>query len=257
MGCGACAFGHRSIAHAVADGKRAAWDIHGALTGTDIGVTLASAWVELEELDATREPMSRSVNRRELPLFAAPPADPFSSSALGDYADVLRESTRCLDCTALPFVDDGCTRCGKCVPACPTNALTVRDDAPVAIVNVDLCTRCGACVRECPDSAISMVRAIGKCASPWMESHRRYRSSDRSHLRRSTKSRSSRVKHPSCRRTWVTCRRWGCPDRGAARLDQLSAEAQVPLPFAAARRSRPSVALSARTVSTTKLSSVR
>ncbi|HZO20034.1 MAG TPA: FAD-dependent oxidoreductase, partial [Gemmatimonadaceae bacterium] len=33
---GACAFGHRTIAHAVADGKRAAWEMHAGLTGTRV-----------------------------------------------------------------------------------------------------------------------------------------------------------------------------------------------------------------------------
>src|SRR6185437_11726225 len=94
---GACTFGHRSIAHATADGKRAAWSIHGALTGRAV-TALATP-----PLDAG--------------AHAPPAADPFSASAARPDAEMQREATRCFDCSVLPVVDEQCTSCGRCVSA--------------------------------------------------------------------------------------------------------------------------------------------
>ncbi|HEX6965918.1 MAG TPA: FAD-dependent oxidoreductase [Gemmatimonadaceae bacterium] len=160
---GACALGHRSIAHAVADGKRAAWQMHAALTGVQIRVQLASAWVEVNDRD-------RTLTQRALATPRAAPERPGVSERHGAgtptaaYADeMLRQATRCYDCTVLPVVDDSCTRCGACVTACPVGAFTLIPDAGEhAELRFDQepCTRCGICVEHCPEGAIAMVRAV-------------------------------------------------------------------------------------------------
>jgi formate dehydrogenase (NADP+) beta subunit len=160
---GACAFGHRTIAHAVADGKRAAWQIHSALTKCAVHTVVSSAWVELGEDEWDGERAARAIATRRIDLAASTvsPADPFSSSAMRDQQEIVREASRCFDCSVLPVITDDCTRCGKCVSGCPERALSFsNDELPVITVDPSQCTRCGACVEMCPPGAIAMARAI-------------------------------------------------------------------------------------------------
>ena len=160
---GACAFGHRTIAHAVADGKRAAWQIHAALTKSVVRTVVSSAWIELGEGEWDGERAARAIAARRIDVAAstAPPADPFSSSALRDVQEIGREASRCFDCTVLPVVGDDCTKCGKCVSGCPEHALSFSsDEVRMVVVDSAQCTRCGACVEMCPPGAIAMARAI-------------------------------------------------------------------------------------------------
>jgi len=160
---GACAFGHRTIAHAVADGKRAAWQIHAALTKSVVRTVVSSAWIELGEDEWDGERAARAIAARRVDNAAstAPPADPFSSSALRDVQEIVREASRCFDCTVLPVIGDDCTKCGKCVSGCPEKALSFSsDEIRIVVVDSAQCTRCGACVEMCPPGAIAMARAI-------------------------------------------------------------------------------------------------
>jgi formate dehydrogenase (NADP+) beta subunit len=160
---GACAFGHRTIAHAVADGKRAAWQIHAALTKSVVRTVMSSAWVELaeEEWDGERSARAIAARRIDVAASSAPPADPFSSSALRDQQEIVREASRCFDCTVLPVIGDDCTKCGKCIGGCPEKALSFSgEEIKLVIVDPAACTRCGACVEMCPPGAIVMARAI-------------------------------------------------------------------------------------------------
>lgn len=158
---GACAFGHRSVAHATADGKRAAWDIHGTLTGQPVRVAIAAAWVEADDWDAGRAALSLGTPPADGASHPAPTVDPFSAAAARPAAEMAREATRCLDCTVLPVVDDACTSCGKCVSVCPEGAFRMDAGPPKQLhLDADLCTRCGLCVARCPEDAIAMLRAV-------------------------------------------------------------------------------------------------
>ncbi|HEX6536889.1 MAG TPA: FAD-dependent oxidoreductase [Gemmatimonadaceae bacterium] len=157
---GACAFGHRSIAHATADGKRAAWRIHAALTGVPVRVALMSAWVEVDDWDTTRAERAIATPRGTPPA-AAPPTDPFSPGVVRDAPEMARQAERCFACAVLPVVDESCTHCGKCVRACPEGALAIVAGPPERLrLDQELCTRCGACVPSCPDGSIAMLRAV-------------------------------------------------------------------------------------------------
>jgi len=158
---GACALGHRSIAHAAADGKRAAWHIHSVLTREPIRIVVSAAWVEADDWSAEDAPRALVAHRIDMPISAAPPADPFSSSALRDAQEVAHEAERCFDCTVRPLVEDAlCTRCGKCVGACPVGAFAIVGDPKELVFDEAHCHRCGACVGACPESAIALARAI-------------------------------------------------------------------------------------------------
>jgi formate dehydrogenase beta subunit len=157
---GACAFGHRSIAHAVADGKRAAWHIHATLMRQPLRIAVASAWVEVDDWDETRAAHALEAQRADL-THAPPPADPFSSASVRAGDDMVREASRCFDCTVAPVVDESCTACGKCVSVCPEDAFSIVAGPPKQLrLDQDVCTRCGLCVQKCPEGAIAMLRAV-------------------------------------------------------------------------------------------------
>lgn len=168
---GACAFGHRSIAHAVADGKRGAWQIHAALTGQRVSAATASAWVEVESWDPKRAPRAVATPRGSPSAGSLPPIDPFGgplppvdpftgdSSTAAERA--VREAARCFDCSVHPHVDESCTNCGKCVSVCEPGALSLTAGPPALLqLDQDVCTRCGACVHACPEGSIAMLRAV-------------------------------------------------------------------------------------------------
>ncbi|MGQ0713223.1 MAG: FAD-dependent oxidoreductase [Gemmatimonadaceae bacterium] len=152
---GACAFGHRSIAHAVADGKRAAWEIHASLVGARVTTMFASAWVEANgRRKADRTAADR---RRALPLLEPPPIDPFAPASSRAASRAGEEAARCFDCSQIPIVVRECTSCGGCVESCPTGAITLADKQ--LAIQAELCNRCGVCVSGCPEEALTMLRA--------------------------------------------------------------------------------------------------
>jgi ferredoxin len=59
-------------------------------------------------------------------------------------------------------IDPGCTTCGACSAACPTNALTLVEDTERVELWHDarLCTGCNVCARVCPEDVVRVERAI-------------------------------------------------------------------------------------------------
>jgi len=152
---GACAFGHRSIAHAVADGKRAAWEIHAALTGARLTTRFASAWVEAS--GRPRPDRGPADRRRALPLLEQPLSEPFAPASARAATRAGEEAARCFDCAQVPVVTGECTSCGRCAERCPTGAITLVDGRPA--IAADICNRCGLCIDACSDDALTMLRA--------------------------------------------------------------------------------------------------
>ena len=58
--------------------------------------------------------------------------------------------------SSMKLYRDKCLGCEECVIACPCNAVTMRDGAPVF---GDACNLCGACVETCPSGAIERPAA--------------------------------------------------------------------------------------------------
>ena len=54
----------------------------------------------------------------------------------------------------LQFISEHCTSCGKCVPACPAGALSLKSGA--LAVDREKCTACGACADACWPGALSI-----------------------------------------------------------------------------------------------------
>jgi NAD-dependent dihydropyrimidine dehydrogenase PreA subunit len=52
-----------------------------------------------------------------------------------------------------------CTRCGKCVSECLTQAVDLIDSFPV-ITRPEDCSYCGLCEEICPQNAISLSYSI-------------------------------------------------------------------------------------------------
>lgn len=152
---GACVFGHRSIAHAVADGKRAAWEIHAAMMGLRVTATFASAWVEVSSNGNGRS--HPSGRRRALPLIETPPIDPFAPTTPRAAERAAAEASRCLQCARIPVLIGECSTCSKCVEVCPTGAVSLVESG--LAIDPELCHRCHACVDACPDGSLAMLKA--------------------------------------------------------------------------------------------------
>ena len=57
---------------------------------------------------------------------------------------------------ALPEIDAAaCTRCGRCVTACPERVLTLTDEG-LRFIRPEACTYCGLCETLCPEQAVAL-----------------------------------------------------------------------------------------------------
>ncbi len=72
-----------------------------------------------------------------------------------------------------------CTRCGRCVEACPVLAMElVLDNDPVSPKNrtiridLEICLGCGVCVRNCSPGALSLSRRPERVLTPVTTAHR-------------------------------------------------------------------------------------
>lgn len=52
-----------------------------------------------------------------------------------------------------------CTGCEDCIPACPFDAISMKqiDDKSIAVINASLCKGCGMCTPVCPTDAIDLI----------------------------------------------------------------------------------------------------
>ena len=72
---------------------------------------------------------------------------------------------RCLWCSSpqsqkpspeILHIELNCKKCGRCVEACPVEAITLSEEEGVKI-DRELCTSCGKCVEACPNQALELV----------------------------------------------------------------------------------------------------
>ena len=74
---------------------------------------------------------------------------------------------------------DDCTGCGKCVDACPVEAMTLvsandphRAKKKMAVLNEDICLGCGVCVRTCDQNHIGLTERAERVITPMNSTHR-------------------------------------------------------------------------------------
>jgi Na+-translocating ferredoxin:NAD+ oxidoreductase RNF subunit RnfB len=80
----------------------------------------------------------------------------------------------------LPVVDEEkCNGCGKCVSACPVEAMTLvsandaqRPNRKKAKLNEEICLGCGVCVRTCKQEGISLRPRPERVITPVNSTHR-------------------------------------------------------------------------------------
>jgi len=61
----------------------------------------------------------------------------------------------------MPEIDrEICNLCGDCLPACPTQALSLDAEQRLIILNEELCAYCGDCEAICPECAIRLPYEI-------------------------------------------------------------------------------------------------
>jgi len=78
----------------------------------------------------------------------------------------------------IPQLDqEACTGCGRCVDACPVEALALvpsgkQKPSKTARLNEDLCLGCGLCVRSCSQSAVQLASRPSRVITPLNGAHR-------------------------------------------------------------------------------------
>jgi ferredoxin len=80
----------------------------------------------------------------------------------------------------LPVVDrESCTGCGKCVDACPVEAMALvsandhdKRRRKLARVEEDLCLGCGVCIRKCEKGSLTLAPRAARVITPLDSTHR-------------------------------------------------------------------------------------
>jgi heterodisulfide reductase subunit A len=79
-----------------------------------------------------------------------------ASGAASKALNLLSSPTLEREPTVARIVNELCSGCGICVPACPFEALSMNRERRIAEVAEALCEGCGTCVASCPSGALSL-----------------------------------------------------------------------------------------------------
>jgi NADPH-dependent glutamate synthase beta subunit-like oxidoreductase len=164
---GDAAKGPRTLIDAVADGRRAAADIHRSFGG-HLPEDEAGRMVELRQFHRLEDLYDRQ-DRVSVPTLATDRRVGLAEVELGFTPDQARcEAARCLRCFANILLDvDKCVLCALCADVCPVNVISlvpaeeVRVGDPASagtalLLDEEACIRCGLCIERCPPDALSM-----------------------------------------------------------------------------------------------------
>ncbi|UCG69951.1 MAG: hydrogenase iron-sulfur subunit, partial [Thermoplasmata archaeon] len=76
-----------------------------------------------------------------------------ANSAAAKAMEFIGEGTMVVDPIKAFMIKENCTKCGKCVPVCPVNAIAIEPEIELDSV---ACIGCGACIPECEFKALDM-----------------------------------------------------------------------------------------------------
>jgi len=178
FGGGDMAFGPRIAISAIADGKRAALNIHQYLKKG----TLPSRRAIFKPANMNRYIAEYDrVPRQNPPTLSTGRRTGFREvEQVYDSNTAITQADRCLWCHISPIFNSSlCILCGGCVDICPERCLAIvpveklvssepldkivesknaHEHGAAIIKDETLCIRCGLCARRCPTGAITMER---------------------------------------------------------------------------------------------------
>ncbi|MEK6256938.1 MAG: FAD-dependent oxidoreductase [Chloroflexota bacterium] len=180
---GDIAFGPRLIVNAVADGQRAALNIHAYLQDLEPHLVRKGFFTPVAKSDYPKVGPLRNYLRMTRKSPAALPVDRRIGVSLVEVgfeqAEARTQGARCLVCSINPIFDgELCIMCNGCVDVCPTDCLkmvpsteievddqfvefitgesTDEEDYTVMLFDPARCVRCGLCASRCPTEAVRM-----------------------------------------------------------------------------------------------------
>jgi NADPH-dependent glutamate synthase beta subunit-like oxidoreductase len=162
---GDAAKGPRTLIDAVADGRRAATDIHQSFGG-DAEAAAPGQMVELKQFHRLDDLYDRS-DRVTVPTLETGRRVGLAEVEIGFTPEQARcEANRCLRCFANILLDvDTCVLCALCSDVCPVNVISLvpsEEIEPTVVggtalmLDEEACIRCGLCIERCPPNALSM-----------------------------------------------------------------------------------------------------
>lgn len=161
---GDAAKGPRTLIDAVADGRRAAADIHQTFGGREAEPQPAT-FVRLEQFHRLGDDYDRN-DRVAVPTLETGRRVGLAEVELGFTEQQARcEAARCLRCFANIVLDvQRCVLCALCADVCPVDVISlvpateiIPDAAGTALLlDEERCIRCGLCIERCPPDALSM-----------------------------------------------------------------------------------------------------
>jgi NADPH-dependent glutamate synthase beta subunit-like oxidoreductase/ferredoxin len=169
---GDAAHGPRSLIEAIADGRKAAADIHQSFTGESPPVE-EGRLVELEQFHRLTDDYDRW-ERLPVPSLPTDRRIGLAQVETGFTEQQARcEAARCLRCFANIQLDvQACVLCGLCVDVCPVNVISIvpagelelGEVGTALLLDESACIRCALCIERCPPRALSMATWVGSGA---------------------------------------------------------------------------------------------
>ncbi len=162
---GDAAKGPRTLIDAIADGRRAAADIHRSFGGVE-EVAERGTLVKLDQFHRLDDLYDRH-GRVEVPTLETGRRIGLAEVELGFTPEQARcEAARCLRCFANILLDvNKCVLCALCADVCPVDVISLVPSEEVdpavpggtaLLIDEERCIRCALCIERCPPDALSM-----------------------------------------------------------------------------------------------------
>ena len=171
---GDAAKGPRTLIDAIADGRRAATDIHRHFGG-ELPEQRPGRMVQLEQFHRLDDMYDRW-DRIAAPTLETGRRIGLAEVELGFTEQQARcEAARCLRCFANIQLDvDKCVLCALCSDVCPLDLISLVPAAEVGgeagtalLLDESKCIRCALCIERCPTDALSMGMWTGVGVPAW------------------------------------------------------------------------------------------